>query len=98
MNNEQFQMLMDLVGNASDGAFWLVIMFFSVDIIGMLLGVMTVIVLTILIIRLIRSTNIEHIAVLDIYREVIGRSVSAGIYNKDDHMHVMKKLRSIRGE
>jgi hypothetical protein len=97
MNNEQFQMLMDLVGNASDGAFWLVIMFFSVEIIGMLLIVFTIIGLTVILSRLIHSTNIEHIAVLEIYHEVMGDHVGAGVYNKMDHRDVMDKIRSIRG-
>jgi hypothetical protein len=95
MSNEQFQMLMDLVGTASDGAFWLVVVFFSVKIIGWLIAAVCLITIALLGVRISKAWQFEPSALSDIYREVIGTGVS-GTYVAYDHQKVLDKLRKDR--
>jgi hypothetical protein len=96
MSNEQFQMLMDLVGGASDSAFWLVVVFFSVKIIGWAMAVGTILTIVVLGCRLIHSSQFEADALQDIYREVVGKEVSHGYYAASDHRNVINNIRNTR--
>ena len=93
MNNEQFQMLMNLAENTSDGAFWLIVVFFAVKVIGWLIAA-TVAVITFHYIRSIFSENSsEHeVWVKEIYCEVTGNTVSQGIYALSDHRVLLRRI------
>ena len=97
MSNEQFQMLIDLMGSAADGTYWMAVMFMSIEILEVLL--LTVFGLYLihagykLIHAIALNPNEKHL--FEIYRELKGYGVD-GSYHPIDHSAAMNKIAELK--
>jgi len=96
MNNEQFQMLMDLAEKTSDGAFWLVVAFFSVEVIGWLTAAVVAVVLANCLRRAITENGDHEDWIKGVYMEVMESQVTDGTYTPYDHRYLMRKIRTLK--
>ena len=96
MSNEQFQMLMNLAENTSDGAFWLVIVFFSMKVIGWLIAAAVTLSLAHYIRSTLRRESYHESWIKDIYLEVTGNQVTYGEYASSDHRLLMSRIRMLK--
>jgi hypothetical protein len=93
MSNEQFNMLMKLAENTSDGAFWLVVVFFTVKVIGWLIAA-TVAVTAFHYIKSLFSENVsQHELYLnEIYFEATGTQIPIGKYEAAVQRAVLRRI------
>ena len=93
MSNEQFNMLMKLAENTSDGAFWLIVVFFTVKVIGWLIAA-TVAVTAFHYIKSLFSNNVsQHELYLnEIYYEAVGTQIPVGSYVASYQRAVLRRI------
>ena len=93
MSNEQFEMLINLMGNAADGTFWLVVMFMSVKVMELILITGCVLATIYAAYNLLSQSNNTptELQLMAIYREVTG-SVCNYSYSTSDQALVLKEI------
>jgi hypothetical protein len=97
MSNEQFQMLMKLAENTSDGAFWLIVLFLSVKVIGWLIAA-TVVVTAFHYIKSLFSDNVSQheLWLNEIYYEAVGTQIPVGSYAASYQRAVLRTIAAQR--
>ena len=97
MSNEQFEMLIKLMGNAADGTFWLVVMFMSIEVLETILltgfGLYMLYAGSKLIYSINADPNEKHLC--EIHKKLIGYAVN-GSYHEVDQSHVMEKIAELK--
>lgn len=99
MNNEQFQMLIDLMGNAADGTFWLVVMFMSVEVLEVLLLTWFGLYMLYAGYKLIHTINVDpnEKNLKEIHKQLTGLDCY-GSYCTMDHSAVVDKIAELKAK